>query len=78
VVAGQPYSIIDLALRKGELVITAFRIAPCDQAAVTDEPATIFGPDGCGVCQGWKVSIPRVKASGSVTIYLPIKIESVT
>ena len=42
--------------------------------AVSDQPATVFGEDGQGVCQSWKLSIPKLSRHQDATIVLPIAI----
>lgn len=74
VVAGRMYPVTSLSLRDGRLRITAQRHAESDQPAIRDQPAAVFGVDGQGVCQSWKVSIPAVHAGEMVTIILPLVI----
>ena len=50
VVAGRRFPVTALALRGGQLVITAEAPGPCP--AFADEPAAVFGEDGTGMVQG--------------------------
>jgi hypothetical protein len=50
VVAGRRFPITSLALRGGQLVITAEGPGPCP--AFRNEPVTVFGEDGIGMIQG--------------------------
>lgn len=76
VVAGRRLPVVGLALRDGQLQITATIRATRDMPPVTDQPAAVFGADGQGVCQGWRVSIPEVPAGVDLTVVLPIRIAS--
>ena len=75
VVAGRTYQITELRLRDGKFQVTAFGRGP--SPAVSDEPATVFGEDGQGVCQSWHVSIPELGRHENVHIVLPIQITHV-
>lgn len=75
-VAGRKLPITRLAFREGKLEITASVRTGTDWAPLHDVPAAVFGPDGRGVCQGWRLSVPWVRAGEHVTIILPIRIDS--
>ena len=72
VVAGREYEITGLRLRDGKLEITAHGRGP--SPAVSDAPATVFGEDGLGICQAWRMTIPELTRRNDVTIHLPIQI----
>jgi hypothetical protein len=74
VVAGRTLPIIRLELREGKLLITAFTGVLRDEPAVRDAEATVFGADGQGVCQGWLMDIPEMRAGETITITLPMQI----
>ena len=71
VVAGRSYEVLRLRLICGQLHVVAYGRGP--SPAVRDEPATVFGEDGRGVCQSWHVSIPSLGPHDDVTIVLPVQ-----
>ena len=71
VIAGRTYRVTRLRLHGGQLHIEAYARGPAP--AITDQPATIFGDDGQGVCQSWNLSIPPLRARDDVTVILPLQ-----
>jgi hypothetical protein len=57
VVAGRRFPVVSLALRGGELVITAEGPGPCPQ--FRNEPAAVFGEDDAGLVQGGYITTNR-------------------
>lgn len=76
VVDGRSYRISGLELRRGLLFITAHGHPGVHAPASPDTPATVFGSDGQGICQGWKTPMPELDPELHVTIVLPIRIGS--
>lgn len=76
VVDGRSYEVASMELRGGLLLITAHGVATVHAAASPDTPATVFGQDGQGICQGWKTPMPELFPGMYVTIVLPIRIAS--
>ncbi len=76
VVDGRSYGIRGIELRGGLLLITATGISDTHRDACPDTPATVFGQDGQGICQGWKTPMPELFPDMYVTIILPIRIAS--
>ena len=74
IVDGYTYWITRFALRGGQIFIEASRNGPV--RAITDAPAAVFGEDGQGICQSWKVTLtPHEAACDHITIGFRIQIE---
>jgi hypothetical protein len=73
VIAGRVFPITQLQLRNGGLTIVASHPGPVP--GCEGEPATVFGEDGQGICQSWRVTIPA--SACDVTIYLPLRITEI-
>lgn len=76
VVDGRGYAITRIELRGGLMLITAYGFATTARDARPDAPATVFGQDGQGICQGWKTPMPELHPGLHVTVILPIRIAS--
>ena len=74
VIDGCTYQITRMELRHGLLLITADGTARTHRHALPDTPATVFGQDGQGICQGWKTPMPALHPGMHVTVILPIRI----
>jgi hypothetical protein len=57
VVAGHRFPVTSLALRGGQLVVTAEGPGPCP--AFRNEPVTVFGEDDVGLVQGGYMTTTR-------------------
>jgi hypothetical protein len=57
VVAGRRFPVTSLALRDGQLVVTAEGPGPCP--AFRNEPVTVFGEDDVGMLQGGYMTTDR-------------------
>jgi hypothetical protein len=75
-VDGRGYAITRIELRGGLLLITAYGMTIIHSPARPDVPATVYGQDGQGICQGWKTPMPELFPGQHVTIILPIRIAS--
>lgn len=74
VVNDRTFQIERLMLRDGKLIIQASCIDSRAHGVVSGVPATVFGEDGRGVCQGWNFEIPATERHAHVSIELPIQI----
>lgn len=72
VIAGRTYQVTALRLHAGQLHIAAYARGPAP--AITDQPATVFGDDGQGVCQSWHVTIRELGRHDDVHVILPMQI----
>ena len=73
VINGLTWDITDIRLDNGMFHIHAYHDGPV--RPFTDQPATIYGQDGQGICQSWKTTLtPREAAADYITITLPIQI----
>jgi hypothetical protein len=76
VIDGRTYRVVRTELTGGELRIYAAGGGPVAEAAGAQ--AAVFGDDGSAICRGWSVDMPAVKAGLSVTVVLPIRIDTLT
>lgn len=73
VVAGRRFPVTRLALRGGQLEITAEGPGPCP--VLTDEPVTVFGEDGVGMVQGGYMTTDR-KARARDWVHLVLELRT--
>jgi hypothetical protein len=76
VIDGRTYRVVRTELTGGELRIYAAGAGPV--AAAEGVAGAVFGDDGRAVCRGWSIDMPAVKAGLSVTVVLPIRIDTLT
>lgn len=73
VVAGRRFPVTRLALRGGQLEITAQGPGPCP--AFRNEPVTVFGEDNVGVIQGGYMSTTE-EARPRDTVHLTLTVRT--
>jgi hypothetical protein len=71
VVAGRRFPVTGLALRGGQLVITAEGPGPCP--ALRDEPVAVFGEDGTGMVQGGYISMDEAGPGEIVRLFVTLR-----
>jgi hypothetical protein len=71
VVAGHRFPVTALALRGGQLVITAEGPGPCP--AFTNEPAAVFGEDDQGMVQGGYITMDEAGPRDTVRLFVELK-----
>lgn len=75
VINGLQWTVKDIQLNNGCFHIHISRRGPIQP--FTDQPVTIYGHDGQGICQSWAATItPREAAANYITIILPIQINT--
>jgi hypothetical protein len=77
VVAGRRFPVTRLALRDGQLVITAEVPGPCP--AFRNEPVTVFGEDGIGMIQGgYMTTAVAARPQDRVLLVLELRTTAIT
>jgi hypothetical protein len=76
VVAGRSFPVTSLALRGGQLVVTAEGPGPCP--AFRDEPVTVFGEDGVGMVQGGHISTEAARPQDTVRLRVELRFTRLT
>lgn len=76
VVAGRRFPVTGLALRGGQLVITAEGPGPCP--AFRDEPVAVFGEDGTGMVQGGYITTDEAGPQDRVQLTVNLRTTKLT
>jgi hypothetical protein len=75
VTGGLTYQITRIELRGGKFIFTASRHGEAPE--LVNEPVTIFGQDGRGICQGGMFSVRATRHWHTTEITVTLKMERV-